>query len=141
MEPRGQSGHWVALGDRAWYVESVWKAAQDLPVEQVPIAAIREVDEDCWFNSRPATVRAVVDHAKRILAVDHDIPVILASDGQVLDGMHRIARAVLEGRGTVPLVACGSIPTPTGCFPANRRSDRALSAARSVRLRAHAGRH
>lgn len=98
---RGASGHWVALGDRAWHIETVWRAARGVPVEEVPIDTIREIDEDCWFDGRPATVRAVVDHARRIDAADLARPIILASDGQVLDGMHRIAKAVLCGRTTV----------------------------------------
>ncbi len=31
-------------------------------------------------------------------------PVILSSEGRVMDGMHRIARALLEGRSTIEAV-------------------------------------
>jgi hypothetical protein len=101
VKSRGGSGHWVALGERAWHIESVWEAAQGPPVEEVPLDSIREVDEDCWFSGRPATVRAVVHHARWINDADLALPVILASDGQVLDGMHRIAKAVLQRHATV----------------------------------------
>jgi hypothetical protein len=101
VEEREASGHWVSIGKRAWHIETVWEAARGLPVKAVSVDGVREIDEDCWFNGRCATVRAVVDHARRIDQADLDLPVILASDGQVLDGMHRIAKAVLHGRATV----------------------------------------
>lgn len=117
MEGRGPAGHWVALGERAWHIETVWQAARDLPVEEVRIDSIREVDEDCWFNGRPATVRSVVDHARQIDRADLALPVILASDGQVLDGMHRIAKAVLHGHATVPARRLPSDPDPDWYLP------------------------
>jgi hypothetical protein len=112
VEAQGASGHWVALGERAWHIETVWQAARDLPVEDVPVDTIREIDEDCWFDGRPATVRAVVDHARRIEEADLELPIILAVDGQVLDGMHRVAKAVLRGRGTVPARRLAVDPEP-----------------------------
>ena len=119
MTPGEPSGHWVALGQRAWHIESVWRAARNLPVEQVQIGSIRELDEDCWFNGRPATVRAVVDHAARMHSADLELPVILASDGQVLDGMHRIAKALLEGRATLPARRLPVDPDPDWHLPLN----------------------
>ncbi len=86
----------MSLGDRAWHIETVWRAAEGIPVEEVPLAAIRELDEDCWFKGGAATVRAVVQHVRQIQEADLSLPVILASDGQVLDGMHRVAKAVLS---------------------------------------------
>jgi hypothetical protein len=45
--------------------------------------------------------------------------VILGSDGRVMDGMHRIARAVLEGRTTVRAVRFPMNPEPDfrNCHP------------------------
>lgn len=37
---------------------------------------------------------------------------ILGADGRVMDGMHRIARALLEGRTTVPAVRFPVHPEP-----------------------------
>jgi hypothetical protein len=117
VKPSEPSGHWVSLGERAWHIENVWRAARDLPVEEVQIGSIRELDEDCWFNGRPATVRAVVDHAARVNNADLELPVILASDGQVLDGMHRIAKALLEGRATLPARRLLVDPAPDWYLP------------------------
>ena len=102
MDAPEASRHWLSDGDRAWYVETVWAAAQGVPVQQVAVDSLPEVDEDCWFSGQPATVREVVRHTQRILEADTELPVILSAGGQVLDGMHRISRALLDGRPTVP---------------------------------------
>ena len=112
MDMRERSGHWVALGERAWHIETVWRAAEGLPAQDVLIAQIQEVDEDCWFKGGPATVRAVVDHARGILAADLRHPIILAADGQVLDGMHRIAKAILDGHDTISAQRLAVDPDP-----------------------------
>lgn len=44
MQTHEESGHWVALGERAWHIERVWDAARNSPVEDVSIDTIREVD-------------------------------------------------------------------------------------------------
>jgi hypothetical protein len=106
--------HWVSDGHRAWHIETVWKAARGLPVVQVPVDDIREIDEDCWFGGggNSPTVRAVVGHTRGILAANSDVPIILSADGQVLDGMHRIAKALLDGRPAVPAQRLAVDPEP-----------------------------
>jgi hypothetical protein len=39
-------------------------------------------------------------------------PIILGHDGRVMDGMHRIARALLEGRVEIDAVRFVSPPAP-----------------------------
>lgn len=124
MEGPGAADHWVSLGVRAWRIETVWRAAQSVPVVEVRVAAIREVDEDCWFNDAIPTVRAVVDHARRIVEADLTRPVVLASDGQVLDGMHRIAKAVLNGHDTVLAQRLPRDPDPDWLLPQGGTADR-----------------
>jgi hypothetical protein len=44
--------------------------------------------------------------------VDPSFPIILGFDGRVMDGMHRVARAMLEGRTTIPAVQFVTHPAP-----------------------------
>lgn len=114
MEGRDESRHWVSLGNRAWYVETIWRAAASCPVEDALVNAIKELDEDCWFegNGTVPTVRAVADHASQINEADLERPIILSSDGHVLDGMHRVARALLDGHQTVKVQRLPADPAP-----------------------------
>ena len=68
---------------------------------EVPLAAIGELDEPYWFDhGNIPTCRKIAEHVRLINEVDLSFPVILSSDGRVMDGMHRILRALLEGRSS-----------------------------------------
>ena len=89
----------------AWDVDRLVRLTAGLPVEQVPLESIDEVDSVYWFTDELApTVRAVVEHTRLIEEVDTSYPIILGSDGRVMDGMHRVARALLEGSSTIAAV-------------------------------------
>jgi elongation factor P hydroxylase len=78
------------------------------------------VDTDYWFAFGPVpTVRRVIEQVRLIRDVDCSYPIILGADGRVMDGMHRIARAILEGRSTVKAVQFKIEPEPDyrNCSP------------------------
>lgn len=87
----------------------------------MPIDSIRELDTEYWFDgsAEVATVRKVAEHAKLIAEVDTSYPIILGYDGRVMDGMHRIARAILEGRAEIDAVRFPSPVEPDfrSCLP------------------------
>src|SRR5690242_10600557 len=56
--------------------------------------------------------RAVIEHARLIEATDLRFPVILSSDGRVMDGMHRVCKAVLLTRPTIEAVQFTTDPEP-----------------------------
>ena len=45
-----------------------------------------------------------MEHARLIDAADLSLPIILSSDGRVMDGMHRVAKAALLGHETIAAV-------------------------------------
>lgn len=98
----------------AWDVDRLIELSRDLPVETVAVADIAEVDTDYWFGVGPyrSTVRAVAEHAALIREVETQWPIILANDGRVMDGMHRVARALMDGRATVDAVRFAETPSP-----------------------------
>lgn len=87
-------------GFDAWDVDRLIELSHDLPIERVAVQEIREVDTEYWFDGDDdaPTVRNIVEHARLIAEVDPSFPIILGHDGRVMDGMHRVARALLEGR-------------------------------------------
>ena len=93
-------------GMKAWDVHRLIELARDLPVSELEVATVAEIDTVHWFDGeleRP-TVRKVIEHVRIIEACDLSYPVILGADGRVMDGMHRIVKALLAGRATVPAV-------------------------------------
>ena len=101
-------------GLAAWEVERLIRLTQDLPRERVAPGAIRELDEVYWFDDdheRP-TCRRVLDHLRLIEATDLSYPIILGADGRVMDGMHRVAKALLQGRKEIEAVRFERDPEP-----------------------------
>jgi hypothetical protein len=78
------------------------------------LEAIREIDEPHWFSgsSHDATCRAVMEHARMINEADPGFPIILSSDGRVMDGMHRVLKAMLNGSQSIEAVRFESDPEP-----------------------------
>lgn len=106
-------------GTARWSVDRLIELSSSLPVVAVLLADIAEVDSVYWFDGdryRP-TVRSVVEHTRRIADVDMRHPVILGPDGRVMDGMHRIARALLEGRVTVEARVFDELHEPDDIVP------------------------
>ena len=97
---RKQYHFWPAeQGFDAWDVERLIGLSRGLPVKRVAVDSIEEIDTVYWFDDREEvpTVRKVVEHCRLIGEAKMAYPVILGHDGRVMDGMHRIARALLEG--------------------------------------------
>ncbi len=102
-----ERGHFV------WDVDRLVEAAAGLPRREVPLQAIRELDEPYWFQGgAPPTCREIADHARLMNETHLEYPIILCADGRVMDGMHRVARAYMEGRTTISAVRFVETPAP-----------------------------
>ena len=86
----------------------------------MPLTDICELDSNYWFDrGEEPTVRHIVEHFRLTQDVDMSYPIILGPDGRVMDGMHRVARALLEDRPNILAVRLPTIPDPDfiGCRP------------------------
>ena len=112
---RAQYHFWPgAEGLDAWDVHRLIRLSRHLPVRAVAVSSIADVDTEYWFagSREPATVRKVVEHVRLIADVDRSYPIILGADGRVMDGMHRVARALLDGDATITAVQFDTDPAP-----------------------------
>ena len=97
----------------AWDVDRLVALTADLPVEQIPLTNIRELDTAYWFaGDTPPTVRAVVDHFRLVHEADLAYPIIVDPDGGVMDRMHRVAKALLVGHATIAARRLTVLPDP-----------------------------
>jgi hypothetical protein len=97
----------------AWDVDRLIERSRTLTPKQVSLEDIDEVDTVYWFlEDEEPTVRNVVEHMRLTREVDLSHPIILGQDGRVMDGMHRIARAMLEGHATITAVQFSIQPEP-----------------------------
>ena len=100
-----------AQGLLAWDVDRLVLLSSDLPVRAVPLSEIGELDAPV-DGGEPLTWRAFISHLELIDAADLRYPIILAADGGVMDGRHRLAKALREGRSTVDVVQFLEDPPP-----------------------------
>jgi len=96
----------------AWDVDRLIRLTKHFPHIHVALTSIRELDEPFWSDDDTPTWRAFIEHARLIEAADLSFAIILSSDGRVMDGMHRVAKAVLLGRATIEAVQFTNDPEP-----------------------------
>lgn len=101
-----------------WYVERLWELSKDLPTVDVAIEDINGPDEVTWFSLEGPlpTCREVAKHCRRINEVDQSYPILLTQDFRVFDGMHRIARAIMDGKTHIKAKRFEQNPEPDECF-------------------------
>lgn len=114
-------------GMDAWDVDRLIRLTAGFEVHGVPVDSVKDLDTDYWFagSLETPTVRKVVEHCRLIGEVDPSFPIILGPDGRVMDGMHRVARALLDGRRTITAVRFDSLPEPDyrNCRPEDLHYD------------------
>jgi hypothetical protein len=114
-------------GFDAWDVDHLIARSAGLPVQDVPLDSIWEVDSVYWFNDgdEVPTVRSVIEHIRLVDAVDPTYPIILGADGRVMDGMHRVVRAILKGQRTIRAIRFENDPDPDyrNCRPRDLQYD------------------
>jgi hypothetical protein len=97
----------------AWDVDRLVTLSQHFAPMRVPLSAIRELDEPFWSGLEDApTWRAIIEQVRLMEAADLSFAIILASDGRVMDGRHRVAKAVLLGRESIEAVQFTKDPEP-----------------------------
>ena len=101
-------------GMRAWNVHRLVELSDALVRERVPLSAFRELDEPYWSSGegQKLTCREVADHARLILESYLAFPIILSSDGRIMDGMHRVCKALLEDQDHIEAVRFVIDPDP-----------------------------
>ncbi|MGL5815763.1 MAG: hypothetical protein ACRCYW_20970 [Aeromonas sp.] len=98
----------------AWDVRKLIRLGRELPVRAVPLGQITELDKEHWYGHgsvRP-TVRSMVEHCQLMLAADLAYPIILDSEGRVMDGMHRVGKALMQGATHIEAVQFEQDPAP-----------------------------
>ncbi len=83
----------------AWDLCRLLELSGNLDVIQIPLDQIKELDEPFWYglgNAAP-TCRHVLEHAILIKESDLSVPIILCHEGRIMDGMHRVCKAVMKG--------------------------------------------
>lgn len=95
-----------------WNIPRLWDAARDLPVENLPVADLMESLKQTYCFGRAPTCWDMARHAKQVYEADLSYPIILGSEGNLMDGAHRIAKAWMLGMETIKAVRFVQDPEP-----------------------------
>jgi hypothetical protein len=99
-------------GLQAWDVDRLIALSRHLPLRQVIVEDLGELDRPWSGDGEIPTWRELLAHIRMIDETDLSFPIILAANGEVMDGRHRIAKAALEGRATISAVQFDTDPPP-----------------------------
>lgn len=95
---------------KVYNVHAACLLAEDLPVKQLSL-------EDLsihYYAPCTDTFRSFVEHIKLVNDADLSYPILLNQDGAIIDGMHRLAKAILTGKKTIK--ARRFIKDPPSCW-------------------------
>lgn len=108
--------HFRKIGDdlHAWDVHRLIRLSRAHPVEDRPLEAFAELDQNWWFDQpgQLPSPRALAGHMALVAQADPGFPVLLCAEGRLMDGMHRLVKALLEGRKSVPAIRFAVTPPP-----------------------------
>ena len=96
-----------------WEVTDLWRLSEGLPVQEKDPSQVIDLERDGWFGGKAPSAGLVLQHMKRILEADLNYPILLDSDGTIMDGAHRACRAILEGKLAVKVIQFGKTPEPS----------------------------
>ena len=96
-----------------WNVERLWQLAEGLPVEKIPLAEFEYVfDGKIVFDSDGITFREFVERVKAVNEVDLSHPIIMATEGWIMDGRTRLQKALLLGHRDIAAIRFPQMPEP-----------------------------
>ena len=100
-----------------WNVPTLWAAAAKAIASgaaQIQVKAIKELErfEAAWLDIEPATQDELEWHLVRIRDADLEYPIILTAEGCIMDGLHRLAKAILMHHETIKVIQFKMTPVP-----------------------------
>ena len=105
ISPKEQT---VRIGKKFWRVPRLWALSVDLPVLEIPL---QHLTVDYYYKN--LSLRQLVMHMKVATAESpQDFPIILDENGIVMDGRHRILKALWENAHTIKAVRFSRNPEP-----------------------------
>lgn len=96
-----------SIGRHSWSVARLFELARDLKVMDIPLDHIH-----MYYTYEKLTVREMVMHMAAVNDADLSKPIIMDEDGEIMDGRHRLMKAMLTGAKTIKAVRFDENPSP-----------------------------
>jgi len=92
-----------------WKTTSLIKASLGLPVFRLDISKVSVEEVLRW---KLVNLRDYLNHYRRVAQADLSKPLILRSDGYIMNGWHRVIKALYENKKHLPAVRFLVDPDP-----------------------------
>ena len=102
----GYSDEYFIVGGRRWLMANLIAMSKDLEVFDLPLIGL-DLLVSPW---ECASVASFIYHVQRVQDCDLKHPVILGAEGQLMNGWHRICKAILQGDETIKAVRFETTP-------------------------------
>jgi len=102
-----KDGQQCKLGRHCWYIARLITLSKDLEVMDIPLQHL-----NVYYTYEKLTLRGMVMHINAVNDADLKYPIILDEDGELMDGMHRIMKAIVSGQKTIKAVRFDLNPSP-----------------------------
>jgi hypothetical protein len=101
-----KNGQTSIIGKHEWSVSRLIELSKELIVFECQLNSL-----NLW-KKYDVTLRQFVMHMKAVMDADLSYPIIIDEDGEIMDGRHRIMKAILEGKDTIKAVRFDENPSP-----------------------------
>lgn len=101
-----------ANGLLAWNVRRLINLSRGLPMVKLAIEQVAEMHENHWYTHEVPTPNSILEHLQLIEAADLRYPIIIDQAGRLMDGMHRLCKAKLQGQERIDCVQFTQDPKP-----------------------------
>jgi len=101
-----------STGGHKFSVARLIELSKSLPVMEIPLDHL-----NVYYTYKNMSLRMFVSHMQAVLDADMSCPIILDEDGEILDGRHRVMKAMLHGDKTIKAVRFDENPTPDWIEP------------------------
>ena len=95
------------IGNQTWSVLRLIGLSKDLPVMEIPLDHLY-----IYHQYKNLSLRDMVSHMKAVIKADLNYPIILDEDGEIMDGRHRIMKALLYKKKSIKAVRFPENPAP-----------------------------
>lgn len=97
-ERAGRDENVSGLGDRVWKIQDLLKAVENEPTYEVPLAFL---DLSSHTFEQEGGLIDFAQHMKHVMECDLSQPIIFDQWGRILDGRHRLVKALIKGKTTI----------------------------------------
>ena len=100
-------GQTAQLGKAQWSVARLITLAKNLDIMNIPLEHL-----NVYNKYEDLRLRDMVMHFRAVNSAELKYPIILDEDGEIMDGRHRIMKALLENKKTIKAVRFKNNPDP-----------------------------